>query len=188
MSNSLQNSPPQAATKKPSPQQKEQLQKLLSDGFQALSRGKYDEAGEACRKILEIQPDLVQGHFLVGLVCLEAKDRKTAFNAFQSVVKLDADHAAAWAHLAKLYVSEGQVNLADKALLELRRIGSNDPLVLDLTGTTLSLMGEYSTAQGFFQTSNDVHPNHPPFMQNLANNLVYFGKTTEADLVFNTNY
>ncbi len=103
---------------------REQLRDLLRKGFAELSRGRLQEAGACCRQILELQPDLVQGHFLVGLVGLEGKDRKTAFSAFQSVVKLDREHAAAWAHLAKLYMSEGQVNLADQALAEMRRIGS----------------------------------------------------------------
>lgn len=161
----------------------EQLQKLLQKGFAALSKGHLEQAGALCRQILRIQPDLVQGHFLVGLVGLEAKDRKTAFSAFQSVVKLDPDHVAAWAHLAKLYMSEGQVNRADVALRETQRIKTDDPLVLDLIGTTLSLMGEYGAAQAFYGRANTKRPGQPPFMLNLANNLVYFGETGSAEKV-----
>ena len=120
----------------------------------------------------------------MGLIGLEAKDRRTAFQAFQSVVKIDPDHAAAWAHLSKLYISEGQVNMADKALSEMRRIGSEDPLVLDLAGTTLSLMGEHQLANGFFSRANELAPGNLATMQNLANNLVYFGKTSESDHLF----
>jgi tetratricopeptide (TPR) repeat protein len=164
--------------------QKKELQALLRNGFTALSQGDFNLAGKYCQQVLAIKPDMVQGHFLVGLIGLEAKDRKTAFSAFQSVVKLDPDHAAAWAHLSKLYMSEGQVNLADKALAEMRRIGSTDPLVLDLAGTTLSLMGEHQLAQSFFRQANQKAPKHLPFMQNLANNYVYFGETKKADTLF----
>ena len=164
--------------------QRDQLQDLLRKGFAELTRGRIREAGECCRQALKIQPDLVEGHFLVGLIGLEAQDRKTAFSAFQSVVKLNPDHAAAWAHLGKLYMSEGQVNLADAALAEMQRIGSEDPLVLDLAGTTLSLMGEHGLAHGFFQRVNELRPQHPPFMLNLANNRVYFGDTDAADTLF----
>jgi len=162
----------------------EKLQTLLKQGFGELARGNTAAAGGCCQQILEIQPDLVPGHFLVGLVALEAKDRKTAFSAFQSVVKLDKDHAAAWAQLAKLYMSEGQVNRADKALRETRRIRPTDPVVLDLIGTTLSLMGEHSVAQVFYTQANTAKPKHPPFMQNLASNLVFHGETEKADKVF----
>ena len=138
------------------------LQQLLKQGFAQLSRGNTEAAGECCQQALKIQPDLVPAHFLVGLVAMDAKDRKTAFSAFQSVVKLDKDHAAAWAHLAKLYMSEGKVTLADAALLETRRIRPKDPLVLDLIGATLTQMGEHSTAKAFFAQVNKAQPGHPP--------------------------
>ncbi|MEH6633984.1 MAG: sulfotransferase [Halioglobus sp.] len=166
------------------PASKDQLQALLKTGFEEFSRGNTAAASQYCQQALHIQPDLVPAHFLVGLVALEAKNRKTAFSAFQSVVKLDKDHAAAWAHLAKLYMSEGQVNLADSALRETLRIKPDEPIVLDLIGTTLSLMGEHGAAQSFFGRADTRRPNHPPFMLNLANNLVYHGETTAADAIF----
>ena len=161
-----------------------ELQKLLKTGFDALARGDLESAGNCCRTALETRDDLVPGHFLVGLVALEAKDRKTAFSAFQSVTRLDRDHAAAWAQLARLYMSEGQVKLADAALRETRRIQPDDPMVLDLIGTTLSLMGEHAVAGNFYGRANTLRPRHPPFMQNLANNLVYHGQTQQAEDIF----
>ena len=83
-------------------------------------------------------------------MALEAKDRATAFRAFRSVVKLDRDHAPAWAHLARMHMSEGQVIKADAALRETQRIKPTDPIVLDLIGMTLSQMGEHDVAKAFF--------------------------------------
>lgn len=156
----------------------------LRAGFAALARGQLEQAGQCCQRALAIQQDLVPAHFLVGLIALEARDRRTAFSAFQSVVALDPDHAAGWAQLAKLYLSEGQVQLADAALRETRRIRPDDPVVLDLIATTLSQMGEHGAAQAFFARANTRRPNHPPFMLNLANNLVYHGETGRAETIF----
>jgi Tfp pilus assembly protein PilF len=164
--------------------QAQEIQQLLGSGFAALGRGDFASAGDCCAKALALKPDLVQGHFLVALVALESNQRRTAFSAFQSVVKLDRDHAAAWAHLAKLYMSEGQVNRADEALRETQRLKPDDPLVLDLIGTTLSQMGEHGAAQVFFGRANTKKPQFPPFMQNLANNLVYHGDTEQAERIF----
>lgn len=168
----------------PASDQAPELARLLKEGFEKLSQGDIAGAGKCCQDALAIQGDLVPAHFLVGLVGLEAKDRKTAFSAFQSVVKLDSDHAAAWAHLAKLYMSEGQVNLADAALRETRRIRPEDPLVLDLIGSTLSRMGEHTVARAFFARVNTRQPGHPPYMQNLANTLVFHGETDAACAIF----
>ncbi len=162
----------------------QEIQALLQKGFSALSRGDFSTTGDCCQQILERQPELPQGHFLVGLLGLESKDRKTAFNAFQSTVRLDPDHAAAWAQLARLYMAEGQVNRADAALRETLRIKPSDPMVLDLIGTTLTQMGEHGAAQAFFDRACGGRQNFPPFMQNLANNLVYHGDTEGADRIF----
>ncbi|MAT92742.1 MAG: sulfotransferase [Halioglobus sp.] len=160
------------------------LQALLREGYALLARGDIEGAGRCCRQALAQRADLVPGHFLVGLVALEARQRRTAFSAFQSVVRLDPDHAAAWAHLARLYMSEGQVNRADQALREPLRTRPDEPVVLDMIGTTLSLMGEYDAAQAFYGRANTRRPDHPPFMQNLANNLVYQGDSDGAQRIF----
>jgi tetratricopeptide (TPR) repeat protein len=165
-------------------QQQRQLEKLLQTGLQALSRGDLRAAGQCCQQALKIKPDLVQAHFLVGLVALEGKDRKTAFQAFASVTRLEPGHSAAWAHLAKLFMSEGQVNKADKALQSALRSESSDPMVHDLLGVTWSLMGEHGLALERFKHANQLRPNHPPFMLNLANNLVYHGNNEQAEPLF----
>lgn len=161
----------------------ELLQTLLKRGFDELNHGHIREASECCRRALKIKPDLVQAHFLVGLVALEARDRKTALQAFGSVTKLQKDHIAAWAQLAKLFISDGQVNLADKALGQALGLESTDPIVHDLLGSVFSLMGEHGRAQSHFQKSNTLQPDHPPFMLNYANNLVYHGETAQAEKI-----
>jgi Flp pilus assembly protein TadD len=160
--------------------QRESLQALLRDGFRSLANGQIAAAAECCKKALKIDPDLVQGHFLVGLVALQAKDRKTAFKAFNSVTQLQPDHAAAWAQLAKLFMTEGQVFRADAALQKATSANSSDPIVQDLMGSVYSLMGEYSLAKDCFMQATAGQPNHPPYMLNLASNLVYHGDTSAA--------
>jgi len=96
------------------------------------------------------------------------------------VTKLDPDHAAAWAQLARLFMSEGQVNRADQAVAEATRLAPSDPVVQDLIGIVHSRMGEYGIANDWFRRAVDARPSHPPFLLNLANNLVYLGSTDEA--------
>ena len=159
----------------------ERLQALLQRGFAALNRGRVEEAGECCRQVLQAKPDLVEGHFLVGLVALEAKDRGTAFQAFGSVTKLKPDHSAAWAQLAKLFISEGQINRADRALENASAGNPEDPMVHEILGTIYSRIGEHGLARSWFEKANQARPDHPPYMLNLANNMIYRGKTADAE-------
>ena len=158
----------------------DQLRTLLRDGFAALNEGRLADATSCCRRVLERQPNLVQGHFLTGLVATEARDRKTAFSAFASVTRLDPKHAAAWAQLARLFMTDGQVARADAALSQAIALSPSDPLVQDLLGTVYSMMGEHGLASDWFERASAQRPNHAPFMLNRANNLIYFGKTEEA--------
>lgn len=160
---------------------RERLQAILQQGFLALTRNDLKQAGECCRQALAIKPDLVQAHFLVGLVALEAKDRKTAFSAFGSVTKLQPGHVAAWAQLAKLFMSEGQVNRADAALEQATKEPSNDPMVHDLVGAVYTLMGEHDQALSWHKEAVKKNPGHVPFMVNLANSLIYHGHTESAE-------
>ena len=158
-----------------------QLRDLLRRGFQALTQGQISQAGEFCRQALQLKPDLVEGHFLVGLIALEAKDRDTAFKAFASVTKLQPNHAAAWAHLGKLFMGDGQVNRADAALSEAVKQEPDDPIVQDLIGSIYSLMSEYGLANEWFEKAVSKRSEYPPFMLNLANNYVYVGRLREAE-------
>ena len=140
----------------------------LQDGFDALNRGHLDTAAKACQQVLAEHPELAAAHFLVGLVAVEGDERRVAHEAFKSVLKLDRNHAAAWAQLARLNASEGRIASAEDALKEVRRIQPTDPAVLDLTGTVLNQLGEYETAKAFFATVNRAAPGHTPYMMNLG--------------------
>jgi tetratricopeptide (TPR) repeat protein len=161
------------------------LQQLLNQGFNQLAQGNIKEASDYCQQALQIKPDLVQAHFLVGLIALDAKDRRTAFQAFSSVTKLDENHVAAWAQLAKLFMTDGQVNRADAALQKAKSITTKEPMVHDLIGSTQSLMGDYQDASKSFLKANQYQADHPPFMLNYANNMIHHGDSDEAQMVLN---
>ena len=156
----------------------------LADGFAALNRGDLATAGEACKQALAIDQTHVPAHFLVGLVALEGKQRQVAHEAFKSVVKLDRDHAAAWAHLAKLNVGEGRIAAAELALREVRRVQPNDPMVIELTGTVLNSLGEYEAAELFFERAHEMSPQNPSALMNLGNVRVFLGKIDDAVALF----
>jgi cytochrome c-type biogenesis protein CcmH/NrfG len=168
---------------KPNAARTAQLQSLLRQGFEALNRGQVEQAGDCCRQVLEIQPDLVEGHFLVGLVSLEMRDRRTALSAFGSVTKLQPDHPAAWAQLAKLFIGDGQLNRADAALEKVARADPDDPMVCDIVGTIYTRMGEHGAARSWYRKAIKNKPNNPPYLLNYANNLVYHGETGDAEAV-----
>ncbi|MBB3167747.1 tetratricopeptide repeat-containing sulfotransferase family protein [Simiduia aestuariiviva] len=156
------------------------LPTLLKQGFALLNAGQPQQAARLCQQIMSMNPRLPQAHFLVGLVALEMRDRATAVQAFGSVTTLQPSHAAAWAHLAKLFMEEGQVNRADAALKQAEAHKSSDPLVQDLLGAVYSRMGDHGLARQQFEQAVAGAPDNIQYRLNLASNRVYHGELTQA--------
>jgi len=159
------------------------MQDTLRDGFSLLVAGRFDEASDCCRRLLGAKPDLVEGHFLVGLIALELKQTWTAVSAFGSVTKLKDDHGAAWANLARLFMLAGQPVRADAALDNAVKHNDGNPVILDLIGAVYGLLGDQQEASVWVEKAVRKVPNSVPFLVNQANNHMFLGKLDDAEAV-----
>jgi tetratricopeptide (TPR) repeat protein len=159
------------------------MQETLREGFALLAAGRTHEASACCQRLLGAKPDLVEAHFLVGLIALELKQTRTAVSAFGSVTKLQEDHGAAWANLARLFMLAGQPARADKALE--RAVGCNDgnPVVLDLIGAVFGLLGDQHEASSWIARAVEKQPKSVQFLVNQANNHMFLGRLDDAEAV-----
>jgi tetratricopeptide (TPR) repeat protein len=159
------------------------MQDTLRDGFSLLAAGRLDEASECCKRLLGAKPDLVEAHFLVGLIALELKQTWTAVSAFGSVTKLQEDHGAAWAQLARLFMRAGQVARADAALEKAVKHHDGNPIVLDLIGAVYSLLGDQQEASKWVAKAVKQQPKNVMFLVNQANSHMFLGELKEAEEV-----
>jgi tetratricopeptide (TPR) repeat protein len=157
------------------------MQDTLRDGFSLLAAGRLDEASECCKRLLGAKPDLVEAHFLVGLIALELKQTWTAVSAFGSVTKLQEDHGAAWAQLARLFMRAGQVARADAALEKAVKHNDGNPIVLDLIGAVYGLLGDQQEASKWVAKAVKKQPKNVMFLVNQANSHMFLGKLEEAE-------
>ncbi len=157
------------------------MQVTLREGFMHLSAGRLNEAGDCCRRLLGAKPDLVEAHFLVGLIALELKQTWNAVHAFGSVTKLQPDHGAAWANLARLFAQAGQPGRADKALAQAVAHSDDNPIVDDLIGTVYGLMGDQPEAGKWISKALEKEPKRLQFLINQANNQMFLDHMDEAE-------
>lgn len=160
-----------------------EIRSLLKEGFLALNEGRLHDVGRACQRVLSLDRNCVEGHFLVGLAAAEMKDLKTAASAFGSVTKLAPGHAAAWAQLARVFIRLGHPARAEKALAEAERAGAEDPVVQDLMGVVYSLIGDQKSAKRWYLRAFDAAPERPAFGVNLASALTFLGENDAAERV-----
>jgi len=157
-----------------------EIQALLKQGFDALSARRFKEAGACCQKILSAAPRNVEAHFLVGLIAHQTKEYKFAIHAFGSVTMIDPSHAAGWAQLARNFIKIGQPKRAEEAVEKAIRVGTEDPIVEDLIGTTLSLLGDQLRAEEWYARAVKGMPKSTQFNLNLASAQIFLGKKKEA--------
>jgi len=162
------------------------MRDALEEGFALLAANRLHEASECCRRLLNAKPDLVEGHFLVGLVALELKQTWAAVSAFGSVTKLAPDHGAAWAQMAKLFMSAGQPNRADQALERAIRHEDGNPVVQDLIGTVHAMLGEQQEALRWYAKAVQKEPRQVAFLVNHANSQMYLGNLEQAEAELRT--
>ena len=157
------------------------MREALSEGFGHLNAGRINAASDCCRKLLTSKPDLVEAHFLVGLIALEIKQTGNAIRAFGSVTRLQPGHGAAWAHLAKLFMRAGQAGRADVALANAVKHADNNPIVLDLIGTVHGQLGRQEEAGHWFARALERDPDNIAYQINLANNHRFLDHLPEAE-------
>lgn len=157
------------------------MQDTLREGFALLNRHRLKEASECCRRLLGAKPDLVEAHFLVGLIALEMNQTWTAVSAFGSVTKLDPKHGAAWAQLATLFMRVGQPTRADAALENATRFEDGNPLVNNLIGHVYTMLGDQQEARRWTANAVEAQPKNVPFLVNLANIHMFVGQIDDAE-------
>jgi tetratricopeptide (TPR) repeat protein len=159
------------------------MQDALREGYTHLTAGRTDEASECCKRLLGAKPDLVEAHFLVGLIALQLKETWTAVSAFGSVTKLQEDHGAAWANLARLFMRAGQVVRADAALEKAVKHNDGNPIVLNLIGAVYGLLGDQQEASKWIDKAVNKQPNNVAYLVDQANSHMFLGKLDEAEAV-----
>ena len=159
----------------------ELLQNMLQRGYAALQAGQLNEASECCRLLLTARSDLVEAHFLAGLIARQLKDRPTAINALGTVIKLNPEHPAAHAHLAQIFMMAGQANLAYEALRHAVQHEAGDADVQSLIGNVFFRLGDQGDAYQWHARAVSGQPENPTFIVNHANSLVFHGKLGQAE-------
>ncbi|MGD9799754.1 MAG: sulfotransferase [Parvularculaceae bacterium] len=152
----------------------------LRQGFEALQQGRPKEAAALCKKALALDPARPEAHFLVGLVAQDTGDMQNAVRAFASVAKIDPNHAAAWAHLARAFIRLGQPARAESAISKACALDPSDAPVADLVGVVLSMLGDQREAKKWYERACRAAPESEAFAVNLATASMFLGRNEEA--------
>lgn len=148
---------------------------MLQAGFEAAARGNWPRAAAVCKEALALRPDLPRAHYLAGLVAKHGGDLEMALQAFETTVKLNEKHAAAWAHLAQLYVATGRIRRAEASLKNAANFEKGNAATRNHIGTVFRLAGNLEASLEWHEKAVEADPGQLPFLMNLANAHLYTG-------------
>lgn len=165
---------------------KQDIQRLIAGGFQAMQKGDLKNAERICQQLLSIDRNIPQAHFLVGLVAMQMDNKKLAAQAFHTVTKLDATSAGAWAHLAKIMADLGYMDKALEHLQKAEQHPDNNPVSESVIAATWTLLENHRKAKGWYEKAYEKHPKAAALAIPLANAHSYLGDIDAAEDVLKT--
>jgi Tfp pilus assembly protein PilF len=129
-------------------------------------------------------PNFPEGHFLAGLAEKAARRPTRAADCFARALELDPGRYDAAIELASCYSVTDRQPEAFELLQRYESALCNSPRYLDIAGLTYSTIGLHESAWPLFRRANDLQPDVPRFISNLAACAVSIGKIDEAKILY----
>jgi tetratricopeptide (TPR) repeat protein len=112
------------------PKDKIQLYNLLKQASTASAEGRFDEAIAKARTALAEDPEILEGHMLLGNFYKKAGRAKDAILAYRRALALDPDHQESIFRLALAYKDEGRLEDARAGFARARTLDPRNGRVL----------------------------------------------------------
>jgi len=161
-----------------------EITNLSNAARQAVARQDWSTVHVCADGILSRSANEPEGYFLLGLVEKAAAHPKKAIEAFEAVLRLDANRYDAAVELASQY-SMSRRNAEVYALLgRYEKALDNSPKYLDMAGTVYTEIGMPAKAWPLYQKACALQPEISLFRANLASCAVYVGEIDIAKEAF----
>jgi tetratricopeptide (TPR) repeat protein len=140
------------------PKDKIWLFNSIQDAQEASLDGKTEEAIAACKKVLELDPGIVDAQFLLGNEYFRSKQYPLALEAFQKTLKLKPDYDAAIVNLANTYRRMGKMQEALAGFQHFLQKKPDNAQILYLIGELYLSMDQPEDALNYFQKAIAAEP------------------------------
>ena len=162
-----------------------ELEKALEDGNKLFKEGKYQEALEAYKKILEHNPDAYIIYLNVGNCYFQMEQYDKAIEAYKKVLEKNPDYVPALMGIGNAYLNLGNQDEAMKwyGKIDINKI--DDPVVLYNIGTIYYNNGKYDLALQHYKKCVEIKPDYLDGLYQLGLTYMAIMKFQEAIDTFN---
>ncbi|HUV12548.1 MAG TPA: tetratricopeptide repeat protein, partial [Acidobacteriota bacterium] len=112
---------------------------LLAKASELIDAGRYLEAEQVLREALQMEPEAVEGYFLLGLVLAKQEKWLVSRESLERVITLDPQHGRAYTELAGIEFKLGNRTEATRNLRQAEKLSSDTEYVRTFLATLLYL-------------------------------------------------
>lgn len=163
------------------PKDKIDLYNLLKKAGTSSVEGRLDEAIARAREALAADPEIVEGHMLLGNFLSKAKRWDEAVAAYQQALALDPEHKGATFSLAVAYRDMGRIADAEAGFERARRLDPRNGRVLWQLADVWMSRGSLDRAEGLLKEALEKKLDVPRFTLKLAECYIEMKRYSEAE-------
>lgn len=147
------------------------LRQVLEQAMQHQRAGKFAEAANIYRLILNQKPDEPNALHLLGLIEYQAGRREQAMQMIRKAVSTEPKSSVFRGNLAQVLTGLGHHNEAIAEFRQSLALRPNVPEVLCNFGTLLHTLGQFDEAIPMLQRAASLSPDNTAILNNLGNAL-----------------
>lgn len=164
----------------------EDVQSLLQDGLSRHQTGDYHAARTCYEAVLAVEPDNIDGNFLLGTLLVQTKDYSRAEMLLKNTLRLKPDAVPALVNLGMVRQDQHDFEQALRYYRAAHQLEPNHLDVLNNLATLLIARGDDKEAEILLMRARAVSPFHVPTLFNSALLARQRGNTEEAIRLFQT--
>jgi arylsulfatase A-like enzyme/tetratricopeptide (TPR) repeat protein len=168
------------------PKDKIELYNLLKEASSLSVEGKIDEAIATVRDALARDPDIVEGHMLLGNFLKKAKRSEDAIAAYRDAVARDDENQSALFSLALAYKDEGRLDEAQVGFERARELDPRNGRVLWQLADLWMRKGDYTRADAVLTDALERKIDEDRLLLKLGESRIEAKRFDEAERVLKT--
>jgi Flp pilus assembly protein TadD len=144
---------------------------VAGEGNEAFTKGDYEAARHAYRKVLDLAPGNLVALVNLGLVEFRSGNTKEAEKLLKQAVQKRLETGAAWLTLGMIYFQQDQIDEAFAALSQATLYDRTNPRAHNYLGVVLGRKGWLDGAEAELRRAVEIDPSYRDAHYNLS--LIY---------------
>ena len=145
------------------------------------SKGRLQEAREACLRLVDANPQFARAVFLLGIIEQQMGNSEKSVELMRRTIELQPDFADAHVNLGVAYRSLNKIKSAEKAIREGLALEPNRADSHSILGAILAHAGKWIAAENAYRHALTLNPNHARTFNNLGVLMARQERNVEAE-------